>query len=125
VNKHPQDIPLLLGLYEGVIKKSAGDRKAGHLTAYMYLLERIGQPKETLKVFPQILELSPQSYDLHFRFINQILIYGEAWLAFTELCRLEARLKLKFQEKKQLTSTVIENQKLQEKLEEMRGKIGI
>ena len=66
INKQPQDIPLLLGIYESVLKKSTGAKKENHLTVYLHLLERIGQPKETLKVFSEILEMNPTLYDIHF-----------------------------------------------------------
>jgi thioredoxin-like negative regulator of GroEL len=78
----------------------------------MYLLERIGQPKEAIKVLAQILELAPEKSDLHFHYIKLLLMHQSARMAQTELLRLEARLKIKFSEPKQLVMTQMENAKL-------------
>jgi Flp pilus assembly protein TadD len=79
--------------------------KLDHLTVYMYLLERIGQAREAMKVTAQILELDPTKYTLHFNYIKLMLMHGQIRNALTEYLRLEARLKLKFREPKQLTLT--------------------
>ena len=61
---------------------------------YSYLLERIGQPVEMVKILPEIIALDPQRFDQHMRYIKEILLLedDQVYLAMTELLRLEARL---------------------------------
>jgi len=63
-------------LYETVLKKSQGQRKLNHLIVYSYFLEMIGQSKEALALFPEILMIDSTKLDQHIRYINEILTHS-------------------------------------------------
>ena len=40
--------------------------------------------------------MQKDNFDLYFKYVEQILLYGEPWLAATEMLRLEAKLRIRF-----------------------------